>query len=201
MTPEQQLAQILGSLPTTQQEKLAASFSSMSIQQLREVLTKEAGVVKNKTKNSEMEKLSAIEKIALADEWGRSLARTHHEALVKAAAMPAAIGNMASRALGVGKKIVSNPAVKNVVGKGALAMGGHSLPATMGVGAAGGAALGALKKPEPGGSRIGGALRGAAMGAGVAGGAHVGLNRLQQSGGAAGKYLRSAVSGASGVGS
>lgn len=42
MTPEMQFAQALGSLPTTENEKLASAFEELSIEQLEEVLSKEA---------------------------------------------------------------------------------------------------------------------------------------------------------------
>lgn len=205
MTPEQQLAQALGELPTTEQEKLSSAFRNMSIDQLTELLSKEAGVfgkplairVAEKTmkKKSEMEKLSAAEKIAMADNWGRALARAHFENMTKIALnLPGGLSSIASKAMGAGKQLLSHPGVTKAVGQSAKALTGP-IARNVGIGAAGGAALGALKKPEAGGSRVGGALRGAAMGAGVAGGASLGAKKLMQSGGAAGSYLRGAAMG------
>jgi hypothetical protein len=171
MTPEQELAQALGLLPTTAQEKLASSLGELSTETLEAILVKEAGL-KVPVKKAEMEKLSADEKIALADSWGREMAREHHAAIVKEAALPPGIGNFASKAMGVGKKMLQSPMGQKAVGAGKAALKSpHAGAAIAGAGV--GAAGGMLKKPEAGGSRIGGALRGAALGGAAGAGGSV----------------------------
>lgn len=71
-TAEMTLAEALSSIDSTQ-EKLAVSFRDMKIDELEELLKKEAGVPLKK--KSEMVKMSAEEKILMADQWGRELAR------------------------------------------------------------------------------------------------------------------------------
>lgn len=71
-TAEMTLAEALSSIDSTQ-EKLAISFRDMKIEELEELLSKEAGV--SLKKKSEMVKMSAEEKFLMADQWGRELAR------------------------------------------------------------------------------------------------------------------------------
>jgi hypothetical protein len=99
MSPEETLAAALASLPKT---KTAQAFDALTSAQLSVLLKKEANgdmlqffqdhpeklrekreqmAAKNKEKQSEMEKTSAAEKIAMADQWGRELAHQHFEKL------------------------------------------------------------------------------------------------------------------------
>ena len=141
MTPEMLLAQSLGGLPTTATEKIAHTLSNMSIDELEQALRGE-GVERLVKKSS----ANSLEKVAMADQWGRELAKV-------------AFGLEQAAAVG-----------KGIVGKG-ITMAAQKGPATM---MAGGAALNAARKglqtPQQGQSRMGNMARGAVSGA-MAGGA------------------------------
>jgi hypothetical protein len=133
MTPEIELARMLS---VSQEEKLAAYYESYSVEQLEEVLRAES---------SSKEKISSADKISLADQWGREMARRELE---KTALVGGAL-----------RAMTNNPwATRAAVGAG--------------IGAVGGAATGAAAAGPD--NRVGGALMGGLAGAGMgaAGGAY-----------------------------
>lgn len=69
-TAEMTFAEALSSVDT-KTEKLASAFKDVPIEELEEILKKEASP---KTKKSTMVKMSAAEQFELADQWGRDLA-------------------------------------------------------------------------------------------------------------------------------
>ena len=116
------------------QEKLATAFGDLKVDELEELLKKEAAP--KKEKKSDMTKLSAEQKILMADDWGRELA---HEM----------------------SKLAEDPTYVGSAGRGALLHGAiHGV-----TGAVGGAAIGKHMGHGVKGALIGGAS-GAAVGAG-----------------------------------
>lgn len=75
MDAEMELAKALASVPSTEQEKLAAHFETMSIEELEDFLRKEGiGTRADKTASAHLD-LSPEEKLKMADSWGRELAK------------------------------------------------------------------------------------------------------------------------------
>jgi hypothetical protein len=72
MNPEVELAKALGSLPTTEMEKLSHAFEKMSIAQL-EALIHDGG--QESFVDTAAREVSLKEKIAMADSWGREMAK------------------------------------------------------------------------------------------------------------------------------
>lgn len=161
-TAEMTLAEILGQIPS--KTKMAASFEEMSTQELADILRAEGiGKTAAVKKKATMEKLSAIQKIAMADQWGRELAHAHIR--MEKIANPAIKG-----LVDVAKHMATKAAP--MVGKATNAVMGASAGRRAAVGAGVGAVGGALKDPgmsstgQPK-SRLGGMLGGAALGAGA----------------------------------
>jgi hypothetical protein len=71
-TAEMTFAEALSSVDS-KKTKLASAFKDLPIEELEELIKKEASP--KKEKKSDMVKMSAEEKFALADQWGRDLAR------------------------------------------------------------------------------------------------------------------------------
>ena len=163
MTPEMKLAESLGGIPSTPNEKLAEAIRELSLEELKELM-KEAGVVID----TRQEKVAAaMEKIAMADRWGRELAHAHFEKVA------VDWGGMVSKAKGVvapmAQKAVSaiTPTAQKFMQAGTGARAGIGAAA----GGAAGMAAGALQTPQQGQSRFGNAMKkgigGAALGAGA----------------------------------
>ncbi len=94
MTPELALAAMLGGLPVTKKEKLAAKLESLDISELRE-LVKEAGVNLDSGFSEEL----AMAKLATVSSWGRELAQEHY-AKVKEAISKEFVAKAAKSTLG-----------------------------------------------------------------------------------------------------
>lgn len=184
MTPEMQLAQSLGSLPTTKAEKTAAAMQEMSIEEL-EAFLKSEGTEKTaklrslaeaadktcpKMKKATMVKKSAVD---LADRWGRDLARA---GLEKTALMPP-VGAMAGQ--GINAAMRMKPVARMA---GGAAMG-----------AAGGALSGMMASPNPQTGQRPSVLGRAAVGAGLGAGAAAGLGAAVKAKGAVGQATRGAM--------
>jgi hypothetical protein len=147
-TAEMTFAEALSSVDQ-KQEKLAAALNDLPVDELEELLKKEAPPSPKKEKSS-MVKMSAEEKFALADQWGRDLARD----FAKTAANN-------EREEAIGRAIKKDPWQKALTGAITGLSGiyggasGHGLAAMKGMGTKG-KALGAA----------GGALVGAGLGYG-----------------------------------
>lgn len=148
---------------------------------LAKLLSNTAPEMVEKTASSVDGEPSVMRKLAMADEWGRELAREHMEKV--AIPMP------------------SMGALKSGIGQVAGKVMTTGAPTRAAVGAGVGAAAGGLKNPgyDAQGnqkSRLGGMVGGALAGAGAGVAAKAGVQALGSSNTAAGKYLGGAVTAA-----
>ena len=72
MNYETKFAEALGSLPTTKNEKTASALSVMTIEELDSIASGDGSSFIDEA----VEEILAIEKVAMADQWGRELARS-----------------------------------------------------------------------------------------------------------------------------
>ena len=188
MNYETKLAAALGSIPTNKTEKLSYDLSKLSIEELDKL----ASVDGESFVDSAAEEILSLEKVAMADSWGRELARAEFEKTALLGPMP-------------GLKGLLSPVSKSMIPTAGKAMNWAAQGAGKNImhGAIGGGALGAAKglisdpgiDPQTGQNRsriqaaMSGAIGGAALGAGAAGAAGAGLRAAGASQTATGKYL------------
>lgn len=172
MNHELKLAAILGALPTTKMEKLSSEFEGMSIEELNELTAVEG----SSFLDDAAREIASREKIAMADNWGRELARMEKTSAIPGAGMMGAAKTMGKNIMGAG-----GGTMKGMLGRGMAATQQVRGSTMAGMGAAGGAALGAAKGlVAPGtnqatgqqnsrlGAMAGGAAKGAVLGGGAA---------------------------------
>lgn len=181
MNYETKLAAALGSLPSTKMEKVSYDLSKLSIEDLDKLASADG----ESFVDSAAEEIIALEKVAMADRWGRELAYISFEKTAVLAALSPVlkagikpVGKaMNWAAQGAGKNMMHGAVAGGVLG------GAKGLISDPGI------------DPQTGQDRsriqaaMSGALGGAALGAGAAGAAGAGLRAAGASQGATGKYL------------
>lgn len=100
MSAEMQLAQMLGSIPTTKMEKVASELNSMSLEELESLASQDG----ESFVDSAASEVLARERILMADSWGRELAQADFE---KEAGLVSTVAGGLGKAIGSGRQAIS----------------------------------------------------------------------------------------------